>query len=447
MNKQFFWKLCIYIVAGSIALYWLIDMLSNHAEMRMSHIADKHQTQILAYANHAEELYLKKDFAALTIYMKKIQREEDTWASVVESSLTTLADTQLSQRYIDGFTLGRSVTWKIHLYFKDNPVMGVVFSNKKTHFLIQLPARMRPGNYLKATSFILKIALPMVLLSLLAWLLYRHMMGPLRRLELASRKLSKGDFTARAYQNIDSRKDEFTHVTQTFDAMAQRIGKMVSMQKEFIADFSHELRTPITRIELALGCAQSNLNSKEMLARIAVEVKGMRKLAEDSLTLAWLENEVPIEVSESFDLIDLLDSIIDDGSFEFPAKKIIRQLPESLSFSGNSRLLGQAIENIVRNALRYAETEVVLGIELKERKIILSISDDGTGVKSEYLADIFKPFYRVDVPQVSKEHAGFGLGLALAQRQIIACDGQIKAENKKTGGLIITIMLPQSCFV
>ena len=264
MNKLFFWKLSAIIVAGSVALYWLIDILSNHAEMRMSFLSKIHQQELLSYAKEAERLYLSGDMISLTSYMKKIQQKESTWASVVESELTPLADTQLSQRYLDGFTLGRDVTWKIHLYFEENPVMGVVFANKKGHFLMQLPARMRPGSYLKATSLILKIALPMIILSLLAGLLYRHMMRPLRHLEQASKRLSKGDFNVSEYKNTSGRQDEFTCVTQAFDAMAQRIGNLVTKQREFIADLSHELRTPITRIEMALACAQANITKDRL---------------------------------------------------------------------------------------------------------------------------------------------------------------------------------------
>lgn len=447
MNKQFFWKLSLIIVAGSMALYWLIDFLSNHTELRMSHIATEHQQQILAYANKAEQLYAQGDMIALTTYMKKIQQQENTWASVVQSTLTPLAGTRLSKSYIDGFTLGRDVSWKIHLYFAENPVMGVVFTDSTGHFLMQLPARMRPGSYWGITSLILKIALPVVLLSLLTALLYRHMMQPLRRLEQASRKLSQGDFSARVCTHLGSRNDEFTHVAETFDAMAHRIGKMVTSQREFIADFSHELRTPITRIEMALACAQSELNSQEMMARIALEVQGMRKLAEDSLTLAWLDNEEPKASDENFDLVDLLDSILDDGNFEFPNKTITRKLPESLIFYGNSRLLGQAFENIIRNALRYAKHEVLLALIIQEGELVLSIADDGVGVEEQHLADIFKAFYRIPTVQVQAMNPGFGLGLALAQRQIIACQGQVFAKNQtstclKNAGLNITVILP-----
>lgn len=443
MNKQFFWKLCLIIVAGSVALYWLIDFLSNHAEIRMSHISKQYQQQLVTYADKAEQLYIQGDIAALTAYMKKIQHEENTWASVVQAKLETLADTHLSKRYIDGFTLGRDISWKIHLYFEENPVMSITFADKKTYFLIKLPARMRPGNYWGATSLVLKIALPVVLLSILTALLYQNMMQPLRRLEQASRKLSQGDFTARVCTHLGSRKDEFTHVAQTFDSMAQRIGKMIVSQREFIADFSHELRTPITRIEMALACAQSELNGQEMLARIALEVKGMRKLAEDSLTLAWLDNEEPKIINEDFDLTDLLDSIIDDGNFEFPNKVITRKFPESLYFNGNSRLLGQALENIVRNALRYADQTVVLALTSEKNIISLTITDDGEGVEEKYLADIFKAFYRIPTTEAPAANPGFGLGLALAQRQIIACHGQVFANNDANAGLKITILLPK----
>ncbi|MCP4988432.1 MAG: HAMP domain-containing protein [Colwellia sp.] len=267
------------------------------------------------------------------------------------------------------------------------------------------------------------------------------MMQPLRRLEQASRRLSQGDFSARAYQG-EERQDEFTHVAKAFDSMALRIGKMVISQREFIADFSHELRTPITRIEMALACAQSDLNQQEMLARIGLEVNGMRKLAEDSLTLAWLDNEEPIAVNEDFDLIDLIDSIIDDANFEFPDKSITLHLPEFMPFYGNSRLLGQAFEeNIIRNALRYAQNQVVLALTTKKDKVTLTITDDGMGVEEQYLQDIFKAFFRIPNKKIETVNPGFGLGLALAHRQITACQGEVFARKQTDSGLTITINL------
>ena len=423
-----------------MALFWLIDFLSNHTELKMSQISTQYQQELIAYANHAEKLYLQGNIEELSEYMKKIQEKENTWASVLSYSLSPIADTRVSEKYIEEFTLGRDINWKIHLYFEENPVMGVIFADKKTHFLIKLPARMRPGSYWGVTSLILKIALPVFILSLLTAFLYRHMMQPLRKLEQASRRLSQGDFSARAYQG-EERQDEFTHVAKTFDSMALRIGKMVTSQREFIADFSHELRTPITRIEMALACAKSDLNQQEMLARIGLEVNGMRKLAEDSLTLAWLDNEEPIAVNEDFDLVDLIDSIIDDANFEFPDKSITLHLPEFMPFYGNSRLLGQAFENIIRNALRYAQNQVVLALRTKKDKITLTITDDGLGVEEQYLQDIFKAFFRIPNKQIETVNPGFGLGLALAHRQITTCHGEVFASKQKGSGLIITINL------
>ncbi len=167
MNKQFFWKLCLMIIAGSMALFWLIDFLSNHTELKMSQISTQYQQELIAYAKHAEKLYLQGNIEELSDYMKKIQEKENTWASVLSYSLSPIADTRVSKKYIEEFTLGRDINWKIHLYFEENPVMGVIFADKKTHFLIKLPARMRPGSYWGVTSLILKIALPVFILSLL----------------------------------------------------------------------------------------------------------------------------------------------------------------------------------------------------------------------------------------------------------------------------------------
>ena len=169
----------------------------------------------------------------------------------------------------------------------------------------------------------------------------------------------------------------------------------------------------------------------------------MRTLVEDTLTLAWLENEKPVLVKEHLDLVDLLDSIIDDARFEFPAQRITAQLPLEAPLITCSRSLGQAIENIIRNAASHtpADGVVHISLEMQNDNWCLLIDDQGPGVPQEHLDNIFKPFFRV--AHENCEHQGFGIGLALARRQIEAANGCIHAQNLPQGGLQMVILLPR----
>jgi len=193
--------------------------------------------------------------------------------------------------FVENFALGRDVSWKIHLYFAQNPIMDITFADGHTHFLIRLPQRMRPGGYWTYTSLLLQIALPMLLLAILSVVIYRHVMSPLRQLETATKQFSEGDYQVRVRDDLGKRNDEIAALASTFDSMAERIGTQIQTQRHLTSDLSHELRTPLTRVELALSIAEQSSPDDESLQRIRHECQQMRELVEDALTLAWLENE------------------------------------------------------------------------------------------------------------------------------------------------------------
>ncbi|WP_415885683.1 sensor histidine kinase [Neptuniibacter sp. QD37_6] len=170
----------------------------------------------------------------------------------------------------------------------------------------------------------------------------------------------------------------------------------------------------------------------------------MREMTEDALTLAWMDTEKPQIKGEYLDLVDLLDSIIDDARFEYPDRKLVSCMPESASLdSSGHRILGQSIGNVIRNALRYTPQggEVSIQLSIQDDEYLLTICDQGPGVPEESLEKIFQPFYRVEKSR-GTDSGGFGLGLALAKRQIEAVSGSIKASNLACGGLQIRIILP-----
>ncbi|WP_250658032.1 sensor histidine kinase [Alkalimarinus coralli] len=471
MNKRLLWKLCYTIAAGTVLLFWAIDVLTQRTEQRMSFIDVVYQQELTLMGQEAERIYTQQGEDALAVWLEALQKRENTWAAVVTSQINPLANGHLSEQFLQGFRLGRSVTWKIHLYFKENPIMDLTFSDGHTHFLIQLPQRMRPGAYLQYTQNLLQFGLPMVLLIVMSIVLYRHVMKPLRQLEKATRQFSEGQYDVRVKACLGGRNDELAALAATFDRMAARTGKLIIRQRQLIADLSHELRTPLARIDMAVDCLEHNIKPDKSLARLKRESENMRGLVDDTLTLAWLENEKPRLNEEEVDLVELLEIITSDARFEYPDRILKTTFPSSALLAHSShRALGQAFENVIRNALRYTPEggTVSVTIEGYEAGFEILVKDEGPGVPEQYIRDIFKPFFRVEksrndaANEIARDNAapknmvledghsqtkqtwngGCGLGLALARRQLEAVGGCIKAANHASIGLEMRITLP-----
>lgn len=446
MKRLLFWKLCATITLGTIAMFWIIHHLIVQTEQHMSFIDTRHQQQLLDYAKQAETLYLQGKHEQLAEWIQTLQQQEDTWVALVKSQLTPLAGSEFDDYFVENFALGRDISWKIHLYFAQNPIMDVTFADRHTHFLIRLPQRMRPGGYWMYASLLLQIALPMLLLVILSIVIYRHVMSPLRQLEKATQQFSEGDFAVRVRDTLGKRNDEMVTLAATFDSMAVRIGQQIQTQRHLTSDLSHELRTPLARIELALSMAEHTHPDEVSLQRIRYECQQMRELVEDTLTLAWLANERPTLRSESLDLTDLIDSIVENARFEFPHHFIAVNVPESALLQQTShRALGQAIENILRNALTHTPEQKTVELRLQKQAehYLLQVDDRGPGVPPEHLQNIFKPFFRLHQLKDNPKK-GFGVGLALAQRQVEATGGKLWAQINKYGGLSMIMLLPIS---
>lgn len=446
MNKQLLLKLCLVLAAGVVALFWIIDLAATRTEDGMSQIAEVHRQQITEWGERAEQLYRAGDMQALKSWLRALGEQENTWVAVASVEAQLLAGEFLPEDYSGNYFLGRSVDWPIHLYQEDNPVMEVPFAatEEQVGFLIRLPARMRPGSHLQVASLSLQIVLPMVLLGMLAFILYRHIMTPLRKLEHATRSFALGRFETRVRQSLGSRRDEISELAETFDRMAERIGAMLVSQRQLIADISHELRTPLTRLDIAIQNLAQGRDADQNLKRIGRESTNMRQLVDDSLTLAWLENERPDLQQETLDLTDLIDVLAEDARFEYPDRKLVLELPHNARVSNsNHRSLGQALENILRNALRFTpeKKSVSVSVEDCEQHFRIRIEDEGGGVPEQDLERIFEPFYRAE--RSRHDNSGFGLGLALAKRQIAAVGGALRAANIGGAGLAMIIDLPK----
>jgi len=445
MKRKLLWKLCLIIAIGLVAFFYALSALTSKTEEGMSFIADKDRNQLKAWGNQVEQLYLSNQHDQLEALLESIRTTENTRVSVVRFKIEHLAGEKPEKHIVGAYHFGRSVDWKIHLYFEYNPIMELPFKSSTGSFLIQLPERMRPGTYWRTTRLLMQIIVPMAILILLSILLYRYIITPLKQLDKATTAFSKGDFDVRVRKHLGSRNDELSHLATTFDQMASRIGQLISNQRQLISDLSHELRTPLTRLDIAVESYEER-ESQYHLDRIARESQHIRKLVEDTLTLAWLENEEPIIQQEDVDLVDLLDVLTEDAKFEFPDRNILLDTPSNALIQNTShRALCPAIENIIRNALRYTPKGKYVWVKLTQANdyYCIEIIDQGPGIPEQYLDRIFNPFFRVDNSRMA-ENDSFGLGLALAKRHLNSIRGTVTAKNETLEGLSVVIMIPIS---
>lgn len=444
MNRPLFIRLCLLLAVGTVLLFWLIAAALNQLERQLSMLSPSAQQTLLQYRDQAEALYNPANPLPLQNWLHNLRQQEQSWATVVRLEVASVDNTDVAARFSDGFILGRSIDWPIHLHLEYNPVMDLPFVHAPASLLLELPDRLRPGKYWPPLKLLLQLLLPLTLMLLVCYLLYRHLMQPVKLLQQSARQLAAGQLQSRARPALGPRQDELSELADSFDLMAERLSQQLQRQRQFLADMAHELRTPLSRMGLALDCAEQQLNSQAMLERLRRETEAMQQLIGNALTLAWLDNEASELIAEPFDLAELLESICTDARFEYPDRQLNCHWPASVPLQqGSPRILGQAIENILRNALRFTPTggSVTLTVTSATDSWLLQVSDSGPGVAAEYLDRLFLPFFRV--PGASPAGSGYGLGLALARRLTEAAGGSIYAENTRQG-LCISLTLPAS---
>jgi len=275
----------------------------------------------------------------------------------------------------------------------------------------------------------------------LAWSLSR----PIRLLRLAFGAAAAGDLEQRVTPRLGRQRDEFAELGRDYDRMAQQLQDLLGAQRRLLHDVSHELRSPLARLQMATGLLRRSPDGLEAtLARIDHEVERLDGLVDEVLTLARLESGAPLGGVREVDVIALLASAADDARFE--ARATARELsfaasPASLLVPANGELLLRAFENVLRNAVKFTApgSRVDVRAELAQAWLRVTVGDRGPGLPEQSLAHVFEPFVRHDgaLPM-----PGFGLGLAIARRALESHGGTIEACLRDGGGLLLTLRLP-----
>jgi two-component system sensor histidine kinase CpxA len=294
----------------------------------------------------------------------------------------------------------------------------------------------RPG-----FSFILPQYLWIVaVVVLLSYVLALRLTSPLRRLEKAVQRFGRGDFSARLKSQ---RRDEMGQLARSFDQMADRIQTLLDAERRLLLDISHELRSPLARLAVAVELARSGEDREAALNRIQKEADRLNALVGELLQVTRAEGDPASLRREPVALNELLRGLVDDCSVEAQARhcRIELTAAEPAQVRGDPELLRRAIENVIRNAIRHAPADTAVEVGLrKDAAVSVMVRDYGPGIPEEHLPRIFDPFYRVDTDR-NRASGGVGLGLAIARRAIELHKGSIQARNANPG-LLVEITIP-----
>jgi two-component system sensor histidine kinase CpxA len=295
----------------------------------------------------------------------------------------------------------------------------------------------------------LRILAAALISALVSFFLARSLTAPLEGLRLATRKIAAGDMDARVRQSIPQRHDEFSQLATDFDLMAERLQTMQLANRRLLRDVSHELRSPLARLSVAVELARKKGadNIRSELDRIELEGERLESLVNDVLGLLRESSEHSPKRDENLDLTELLTELVEVVNYEVPEGKpgILWQPPQPVIYQGDRELLWRTMENLLRNALRHTDPEQ--GVELslwmkgREREVNMVVRDHGAGVPEEELEKIFQPFYRVQESR-DRSSGGHGIGLAIAAAAVARHGGKIHASNAGGGGLSVQVSLP-----
>ena len=285
--------------------------------------------------------------------------------------------------------------------------------------------------------------------GLICYLLTRYLTEPILRLRDASRQLAAGNLSMRAAAGAENRRDELGDLVRDFNAMGDRIEALITSQRQLISDVSHELRSPLARLTVALDLACEHKGSDPAFEQMQKDFDRLNEMVGRLLTVARLDTSATPAEMKPLDFGALVAEVAADAEFESRELNCNVQLSgdNHIYVRGNTDLLRSAVENIVRNAIRYTAPGTTVDVNLQRRnsaglaRSVLTVRDHGPGVAESELANIFQPFYRIEDAR-DRQSGGVGLGLAISDRVARLHGGMVSASNATDGGLQVEFEIP-----
>ncbi|PMW99916.1 two-component sensor histidine kinase [Pseudomonas sp. FW215-R2] len=431
-RHSLFWKLACLLVAFCLLMIWLSWSWGRYMEERNQFLSDEARGTLTRYAAEAEAAWRRDQRDGVDRWLQSMELREAGWVGVIDGNLQSLSRDPLNEKEIQHLTFLRGLDWPIHK--KGRPWLRVPFPAEPSagSLVIELPERFLPGKYRVFWRVITNGVIPGLFTLLLCVGLYRLLVVPLNNLREQANAWRADQLNVRLSSGITQRPDELGELARAFDSMSERLQSTVALQQQLLRDLSHELRTPLSRLRVASESEQGLLPLRERIGR---EVDGMQRLVEDTLQLAWLETERAPLPDEAIQIQALWEMLTENACYESccPVGQLQCAVDASCWVRGNLNTLAQALENILRNAIRHSPAGGIVRLDGRRDGDYwhLWLEDEGGGVAEADLERIFSPFTRLDGSRPGD--GGFGLGLSIARNAVQRQGGSLWAENGESG--------------
>jgi two-component system sensor histidine kinase CpxA len=452
MRGLFFKVFIIFWIAQSVIFVISTALIVRRHFERPDVMFDELNSRLQNDAAKAASAYESGGCSAFNAYGASIAQAIALEGSAGQNLCNAAGLEQLGQRMpiparIAGTQVGRRYIWRV-------PVTSSV---GKYVFLLSRPHEPPPDNWYHDLLHFSFPQLPVAIVvgGFTTFVLVLLFTRPVIRLRKAARELSSGKLSARVVwptsQSPIFGGDEIQALIHDFNHMAERLESLVDAQKLLLRDVSHELRSPLARLSVALELAREDSDpaATPHLERIGRETERLNQLIGQLLTLSSMEAIEKVENLETLSLNRLIDRMLPDAEYEARQRQctVAFHANGQCFISGNQELIYRAIENVVRNAIRYTENGTEVEIRLAKstgngiRQAEIEVNDRGPGIPENQLEAILRPFYRVDYAR-SPKTGGFGVGLAIADRAVRLHHGDLRASNRDDGGASFRITLP-----
>ena len=435
------------LVLVALALHAAIIATSIPAEVRVQRFSD---TALAGYGRRAVSILESQGVPALEAYLQRLERETRIHAVLIDDGGHDVT--------------GRAVTPSVLAAARRADELGYAETQvdggfaQKGHRLDGLGGRRydlvasTPIGLVRLlhdplSAQLLRLLAVMVTAGAVCYPLARYVARPLATLRAATQELAGGNLAVRVAPAVGRRRDELADLARDFDSMAERIEALMTSERRLLRDISHELRSPLSRLHVALGLARQQAGDDQRpLDRIEREAERLNVLIGQLLMLARLESGAVEPAREPVDLAAVVREVAEDADFEVRSRGRAVRVTAACDCTaiGAPDLLRGAVENIVRNAVRHTREGTAVEVAMRAsapQHVTITVRDHGSGVPEELLPHIFHPFYRVGNAR-DRHSGGVGLGLTIADRTIRLHGGTVQATNAPDGGLIVEITLP-----
>ena len=446
MNRRLFWKIFLpFWLAQAVLLGALYLRIHYRISSEHPWWIQPERKAMPALANFAAQTFEQQGQAGLSPLLDNLSLKNRSKFWLVDSNGNELSGRPLPAKILADAAEAEK-NEGLHHSFEANVLAASATTSRGSYMLI---AELTPPPLSERVpgDILWTLKLGTIFSAVICFLIAHYLTKPIARLRDATHQLARGNLDIHAAENLGNRRDEIADLVRDFDSMAGELRVLIQSERDLLSGVSHELRSPIARIRLALTLARQSDDPerREMLDRIEQDTIQLDSMLERILALARLESGQHKPQFEPLSLNEIVDDVLYDAKFEAASTDatITYEGEEGIQVNGDEGLLHSAIENLVRNAIFYSGENGRIEVQLKrsQGKACLTVRDNGPGVPEDKLALIFKPFYRVDDARGTAT-GGMGLGLAIVRNAVSAHGGDVMVKNVMPHGFEITFTIP-----